>query len=709
VALNLGDVYFGFVARTSGLTKGVGEASKKVEQLAKKASEVSGKVAAMGAAFQAVGGALVAQAAQYDRGVAKEVDRVKNAYNSLAVEAGRTLLPVVRSVGDTLTKLTNAFRALSPETKESIANFVMLAAKITAIAGLTSKVAGLAGSFISLAASVAPMIAPLLAVVGIVSSLVLIGSVFYDAWEENLFGVRDVFTDVWQWISDTSTSVFNSFKPMLEALQGWFSKAFMFVKKQFADWAINFLGGIETIAKAIGVKLGGPGSFIDTLREMLAAFGEATISELGDGLVSSLDVSAGKAVKRAGDVLEKWKAKLMALMPKMGGGGELAKLTSIADQDKAAAKEHEDTWKAIKDKNAEMSKLLAAGITDGVKEFDDALQRAADAARNFGESMVSRALGMAGEAGRALSGALDGFRQAGLIGAIVGFASELEPVQQILGHVGEILQQLVDVLDPFFGIVNQLVGTVGTILTPVFSMLAAVLEPFLPVLQVVASIFAALSPLFVMLMEAVNLIVQPITQLVTVALKGFFEAVRFLGIAVLRIAKFFPDLWNGIVSAVSGLLRSIAKFDVAGAKPFAFLNDWANGVDKAKINVDGLAKAIMDLEGLTWEEAMQKAKASANFEKLNEKVRDVSESLTNLPQGFKVAAARFGAMEPVGGGVNPFDVMAGRSSGGVTLIVQGNVYGVDDLAAEIQAATARASYRVTGSPKSAAAIRQAGF
>jgi hypothetical protein len=73
------------------------------------------------------------------------------------------------------------------------------------------------------------------------------------------------------------------------------------------------------------------------------------------------------------------------------------------------------------------------------------------------------------------------------------------------------------------------------------------------------------------------------------------------------------------------------------------LGDFSNG-----LNVNAMEKALEELKNLTYEEAKAKGEGLIKQKALNE-------SLTNAPQGFKVAEARFRATRPDLYSGNPYN------------------------------------------------------
>jgi len=160
---------------------------------------------------------------------------------------------------------------------------------------------------------------------------------------------------------------------------------------------------------------------------------------------------------------------------------------------------------------------------------------------------------------------------------------------------------------------------------------------------------------------------------------GFLELVKAIAPFWNGVAATVRGIWNGIIGALQAVLGWVGKLDIAGWKPFEFLLDVSKqlgsykiGADALTINVEELAKKIALLKGLTYEEALAKARAAAATNEAAAAMNKFSESLTNVPEGFRVAAARYGATSPAGesfakhssrgGGIGGSDAAAATST-----------------------------------------------
>ena len=182
------------------------------------------------------------------------------------------------------------------------------------------------------------------------------------------------------------------------------------------------------------------------------------------------------------------------------------------------------------------------------------------------------------------------------------------------------------------------------------------------------------------------------------------ELLRGVALAVLFILKGLGDVWNGIVGAVSSLLRSIADFEIFGRHPFGALNSWADSVDEATISMRDLEGKIHDLQNATIPDLDDSTEdTSTGLEEVAAAAEKATSEILNAPQGFKIAAARFGAIsgEPIASEFSAPKSLSDAVKDSVvapvnvdTVLVQAN--DPAELAAQIQRLQEYEDFRLTG-------------
>lgn len=236
-----------------------------------------------------------------------------------------------------------------------------------------------------------------------------------------------------------------------------------------------------------------------------------------------------------------------------------------------------------------------------------------NASKAFSDSII----GSLGEAGSVIQNGIQGFAQGGPFGAIAAVASDLisrsaafkessADLQQALGELVEAFEPLAEAMQPMTAVTNEFLRIFAQILKPVFEFIG---------------------PVFMWLAEVL----------------------RKVGLAVLYIVKGLGSIWNGIVGAVSSLLRKLADISVFGSHPFRALDGWADTVDRAKISMGDLNNTIDNLQHageLQKEEIHRDKDETKNLGDAMATAADAAKttaSVLNSPQGYKVELARFNA------------------------------------------------------------------
>lgn len=168
---------------------------------------------------------------------------------------------------------------------------------------------------------------------------------------------------------------------------------------------------------------------------------------------------------------------------------------------------------------------------------------------------------------------------------------------------GAAVMSLVEKSATFSAIMNQL----NPLLQAAADTVGVLLEPLIPLIQVVS---ATLTPVLKTISVVASSLLLPVMQLLFPVFKG-------LGLAVIGVSKIFGDAWNAIANAINWALG------------------WL-GVHLNTVDTSGLQKSFNDLANLTWDNAMSQGKAADAANKL-------SESLSNVPEGFKIQRYRFAA------------------------------------------------------------------
>lgn len=252
----------------------------------------------------------------------------------------------------------------------------------------------------------------------------------------------------------------------------------------------------------------------------------------------------------------------------------------------------------------------------------------------------------------------------GLLGNVALFSgflaafSQSEGFDKLKSGFAAVIDKLVIATEPF---VNKLMAFVG--------LFDAFISVFIPIFEAMSNLnlvvrvaFEALKTLAV----AISVVVFSFAAMQSVLL----AFVTFLATTGAQLAAFFEFLEDGfitvlasIVSMISELFKSVGLDDMGlgqaaidlkkaaeatgphGAAAAA-LEAVAAEATAAQPDLNEMALRIRDLTKLSYDEAIARGEGLSKMKELNEE-------LTNIPEGFKVARARFEAIDPSAGVLPP--------------------------------------------------------
>lgn len=626
MALKLGTLFFELAARTSGLEKGITNATKVIEKFGNDMKKVGAAAQQMAVIVNgAIAGSLVVASKLSDK-VGAATGHLKTVMASFSVELATAVLPSVQSLTQKLSEILAWYQHLSPAQKESIAKWI----QFTAVALGAVAVLGKLGGAISAVATVVKMLAgitslPLIVLLGALA-LVAVGLVTaYGFVKEAMEGA---FGPAMQARVERMSGIVGGYVDMLRA---WAS----------GDTDAGFAAQ-QKIDKATSIQIPKSESMFGgkALGEVLKSSFERGAAELKKAIEGALPAwmtgkgTAGPArlygerEKPEDDGVTGYAHK-----PNMGRGGGYTDVNPLNYYFNQLLREEEERLKGYRELGAKFRSVNERAIEDE--------QRARDAGlKAFKEGLVSRFMSAAGKMGAILNNAIGAFQQAGVWGALISVVADFFMETQLFANIVRIgnegLSQTVGVLNMFFRAFGPITDIIKLINT------------------------AALWPLFIVL-------------------KSF-------GVLVLSIAKYFGEWVNSVIGAINEVF----------------------GSNIAAINLDGLNENLDRLNSTTYEMATAATAGVNRLDAFGEAVGHAAaaavgftESFTNIPSTFKLAAARFGAQD-AGGGMGPLvhgasPVTAGRSGQRGEIIninINGNVIGglPEDIVDQIEKALGRRRY-----------------
>lgn len=385
-----------------------------------------------------------------------------------------------------------------------------------------------------------------------------------------------------------------------------------------------------------------------------------------DGILQWLGVPGyqdGKGEGYLRGALESARPTLESLSP--GLADTLIKVLGMLEQGVGWVQEHYDE--------------LMKAIKDGPEAIDDAIKSARELAEEQEIAAKQQAAlnGLTAQLiGRMpiLDQVLDGIEA----GAAYG------PVGSIIGALAALAMQS-ETMATAFGIINDLLQVAA-------DAVGMLLEPLLPLIHVLQSVLVPVFNVLGTVLEAVLLPIMPF----------LFEALKWLGVVVLFVGEVFQRVRSMVLDAIGGLVVGIAEF--INSIPFLSANtmlqagkNMQRSAQDARDSADEMARARDELIGLTYDEAMARAKNTEELER-------ATAAMINIPQGFRYALARAEAATPraAPASVSPspsatvhpratpgIDGGAGLSGrGDVHKYYFENVYGWDDFKRKVQQAQA---------------------
>ena len=527
-----------------------------------------------------------------------------------------------------------------------------------------------------------------------------------------------------QWFDFTNDWA-DAWQDLMGFLTSSFSSVFKFISKTFDKIGPVALEALRAINPAMavlvdGMKLvGGSADFVGEKWERLQFIAKATGERWGRDVQKIKDVvsdTMDTVVQEAGFAWEGIKGAAGETASFVSDaftelGADLAKMFGITGDDFDALMERVNKT-APAPRAAGVGGAVVIGKGEGV------------AAATSDAAVISAAgdiAGKFGELGGLVQTGLEGFISGGPLTAITSVFADLamstEAFGTLIADIGDTFEVLVDALEPLIEVVAEVVSTILTALEPVLKVIGDI------ILNLVKGGLGDLLIAFGSLVTAI----LPIVEVLLIALGPIFDVLAFVmrGFAIVVGAVALAIGWvvNAVIDVVTGILDIIA--DIAGVfGGGSGIQEFSNSLKEARVDVDGLADSLkatvegtntfgaadeiseggldadlalrqaeqqgklaiaqftLDLEGVG--EAMAEMLAigaeqiqrdvvdpledlGTAAQETADSFREINEALSNIPQGFKVAAARFGAIDVDGGaGLDQ------ETAGGNTFIIQAN-------------------------------------
>lgn len=244
---------------------------------------------------------------------------------------------------------------------------------------------------------------------------------------------------------------------------------------------------------------------------------------------------------------------------------------------------------------------------DFVIASEAAAERQAQAAASLGSFAAGAAANMAqsmGKAGSVISAAMEGASQGGIWGAIIGTVMEIAQQSDSFKRASQALNALLsDIVDAF---------------EPLF----AGLEPFTMAINAVIKILV--------------MTMGPALEILGGILQGIGRVVAGVAWVIGKVLLLLSKVWNKMVNFLLGVVRKMD--DIWGIN----MNGTIRALERMRVNTGEMSDAVDELGQIATGEIDRLPEV---VDDLADSAKEASESLLNVPHGYKVALARFNATD----------------------------------------------------------------
>lgn len=646
MALTVGVLKVSLRADANPLFQGLAGALRAVESFAKKSREMASQVAGSAGALTAMVGAASALAATVDGRTAVAVERLRKDTAHFAVQVADVLSPAMKEMGATFRRLADFVAGLSPELKRSIGHFSEMAVGVAFAAKGYAMLMGVLGPVASALATVATALSGIgfgavalgaMQVVLVLGAIVAAVTLVHKAWRENWGGIQEktgaVLATIRRWFSEFFSFIATGYQFLLDGFLGWLEvmvKGLAQMSKE-KGWNFDLTGSLEGIEK---------------LKQS-----SRSLSDVWEAVSSAVEGAAGAVKDEFAPIVDGLMAKLKKLKDQFQGGGQArveVEFQNIFTDFKASAA---DAFVyAIKEGGKELQKLagnlwdtfqrnpLAMGRQQRQAAYADAKKAEKQANVGVGESswdLAMKALEAASRDGATFADSLGlwtrrmsdilagGLTQAlGAMGELVNAAMQGAKAGGVWGAIVAVFMDLLNKTESVkrfasaaLDAVGQIVAALEPVVAPIMDALINVLKPIVEIFRVV---FDALGPFFRMIGSLINSLV-PILKMIGTIMKYLAPILQVIFVAIGTVVAIIMSIILPIVAAI----QEIGGNHEGAAQTMRSLDELWTAVGTPMVNsANGAATA---LDGTA-------AAAQA-----------VTESLMNVPEGYKVNQARFQA------------------------------------------------------------------
>jgi hypothetical protein len=605
--------------------------------------------------------AFQGDAARTALGWANMTKRVEGQVTDLVAEIGAGLLPHAEKLIVAVSNIVGWFQQLSPETKAYIGLAVGAA---TAVAGLVAVVAGLGlaiPAMVTGLVAAATAMAPVILFAGVlalkIGVLITAVALLRKAWVDDLGGMRTVTVNfakgvVGAWEVMTS-SIARAWQGVSKFIVDTFDSVVESVSKLFDLFSDDAIRAIEIVnpAAALAIRgLKGLGTAAKTLVPDFEGMGSALV-EVGSGISDAFD----NASQEAGYAFEGLK----------GAATETASFVVDAFSELGADIADAigfDTVQDLFQLDVGAAPFAAAGVPQIAAQGGAGKGKGKATTAAAGDTITTQVQALEQSLIDTGSSLVNSF---GKMGDLIATTVEAGMKGGPYAAAAAALTKIATSTQAFAGLVSDL--------DKIFGMLVKMLEP---------------------LLEVVRVGLTPILEILRIALGGLTVAITAISIALGWVVNAMIDTAASFLEIVAGLA------DIFGAG--GDVREFADDLRRSRVDIDSMvdglefaARGATDLGNsafLAGDEIRDAFGITADAiggigsslaEKLGELVEstdaqsiasgdaasslnELNDAIANVPTGFKVAAARFEAVDVGDAGLTDASV------GGSTFVIQAN-------------------------------------
>lgn len=145
------------------------------------------------------------------------IERMNSAFKELAISFGELLIPMVRSVVDSLEDLFNWLNNMAPATKKLIAYAVAFGSALTVLSGVALITVGIFGQFVTAMGALGISVLPLIKSLGVLGAMLsTIAYVGFKGYQKEAGRAIDTTVDFGEAVSDTTAEAVEGYRAMAD-------------------------------------------------------------------------------------------------------------------------------------------------------------------------------------------------------------------------------------------------------------------------------------------------------------------------------------------------------------------------------------------------------------------------------------------------------------------------------------------------------------